>query len=1276
MNPSFWAFARIVFPMLEITGDDVALLNDTDLRALVGLLCQAELRKHSLSTSHMRYGGHQNAADEGVDVYVELPSGSNISGFIPRPETVFQTKREDMPRSSILDEMRPKGTLRPIIQELANHSGAYVIVSSQGSTAYPALRDRRDAMREAVRGIPNADALTLEFYDRSHIATWVREHGGVVLWVRSKIGKPLRGWRGYEQWAPGPRSASDTYLADEKLRLHTATKEDANGLTAEDEIRRIRDLLRESRTDVRLVGLSGVGKTRFAEALFDGDDGDGHLDPALAYYTNVADDPNPQPHGLASQLIAEDRRAILVVDNCPQELHRRLSELCRSANSKLSILTIELDISEDQPEGTSVFKLRSASDGLIEKLIRRRVPAVSELDLGTITRFSDGNAAVAIALASTIGMFETIGTVTDAVLLRRYVHQRHEHDESLFQVAQACSLAYSFQGEDASEADEAELFRLGALIGKNAMEMYSGVAELMQRELVQQRNVWRAALPHGIANRLATGALQKIPLSAIEARFRDQASGRLIRSFSRRVGYLGEEGRSVAEKWLAAGGLLGDVGLLSELEQAMFENVAPAAPEAAVSAVGRTLLKADEDTVRKCEYCCDVIRSIAYDPKLFERCVILLARIVQPTSGVNGLDRSSETLTSLFHIYLSGTHATIEQRVLAIRRLHGSNCRRSRDVGMACLEALLNAGYFSSFHNFDFGARSRDYGYQPRTEAEVKHWYSCALELGEELACSDEPSASRARSAIATRFRELWTGARMYDDLERVCRAIAARHFWPDGWRSVRFTRQYDTNGSASESNARLTSLEEVLRPRDVSQQVRSIVLSSPSLHVDFEDFEGDDDPIARINRTLTKARNLGEAVAADEQMVEDLSAELLTGRGNLFAFGGGLARGAEDATRMWTRMVAQVAAIPEDQLNLDLLCGFLSELYVRDSELTDAILDEACVCPTLGRRYPLLQRAVSVDKRGFERVMRSLALGKAPISTYRFLSYGPGLDALAPADLRVLLSEIASKPDGIETATEVLSMRLHVEKDAQTERAHDILQAGSDLMKQVEFSRRHDISEDHRLGSIVKACLSGEDGAGIAGELCRKLILSVSSFSTYSIGHDFVLEALFNTQPAATLDGLFAGGAKETTLGLRVVTDVRGDALSAVPENVLFGWCDKEPERRYPLIAAAIAPIRSDNEKTPPRWTELALLLLQRAPDRVLVLKQFIGQFRPRSGWGGSLATILEANAKLLDEFDGYQDASLVEFVQGEKVRLAQWIEDERRRETAEDRQRNERFE
>jgi hypothetical protein len=45
--------------MLEITGDDIAALNDEDLRTLVGRLCEAELRARNLTTSAVTWGGDQ-----------------------------------------------------------------------------------------------------------------------------------------------------------------------------------------------------------------------------------------------------------------------------------------------------------------------------------------------------------------------------------------------------------------------------------------------------------------------------------------------------------------------------------------------------------------------------------------------------------------------------------------------------------------------------------------------------------------------------------------------------------------------------------------------------------------------------------------------------------------------------------------------------------------------------------------------------------------------------------------------------------------------------------------------------------------------------------------------------------------------------------------------------------------------------------------------------------------------------------------------------------------
>ena len=138
--------------MLEVTADDIAALADDDLRTLVALLCEADLRSRGLPVSAVTWGGHQDAADGGIDVRIELPAEIVMAGFIPRPATGFQVKKPDMPAGAITNEMQPGGVLRPSIQSLADRNGAYIIVSSTGSVADTALADRRNAMTEAAKG--------------------------------------------------------------------------------------------------------------------------------------------------------------------------------------------------------------------------------------------------------------------------------------------------------------------------------------------------------------------------------------------------------------------------------------------------------------------------------------------------------------------------------------------------------------------------------------------------------------------------------------------------------------------------------------------------------------------------------------------------------------------------------------------------------------------------------------------------------------------------------------------------------------------------------------------------------------------------------------------------------------------------------------------------------------------------------------------------------------------------------------------------------------------
>lgn len=559
--------------MLEITGNDISALSDIDLRSLIGLLCEAELRAHNISTAGVTWGGHHNASDGGVDVRVDISSDVPQGSFIPNGKTIFQVKKPDMPRAEILNEMAPDGKLKDVVKELIRTNGAYVIVSSQGSTADSALRRRREAMVEATINEPNYQAITVDFYDRERVAAWVRSHPSIILWVREKIGNPLQGWLPYDNWSNCPQGVTEEYLTDADVRLYKGYGSNKQGMSIVEGLNEIQNTLQQIKSSVRLVGLSGVGKTRFIQALFDERLGGNVLNEANVLYTDMNSAPNPDPIGMAERLVAYQTKFILVIDNCPPNLHRRLCDVCKKGSSKVSLITVEYDVKDDEPEETEVFILEPSSPNLIEKVILNRFNQLNEITARRIAEFSGGNARVAIALSKTVEKGDDLSGLKDNELFNRLFHQRNEHDRSLVQTAEICSLVYSFN----SEMSQSELKFLSNLASLNVLDIYRDVSELLRRDLVQKRHIWRAVLPHAIANRLALRALENLPVELIMYEFENNAPKRLLKSFSRRLSYLHEsqEAIEIAKRWLEKDGYLGDFKKFDDFKIDLFINIAP-----------------------------------------------------------------------------------------------------------------------------------------------------------------------------------------------------------------------------------------------------------------------------------------------------------------------------------------------------------------------------------------------------------------------------------------------------------------------------------------------------------------------------------------------------------------------------------------------------------------------------------------------------------------------------------------------------------------------------
>lgn len=1272
--------------MFEIKGSHIAELSDEDLRTLVGLLCESELRSHGLSASAVTWGGNQNAPDGGIDVRVRIQVGKAPGGFIPRRSIGFQVKKTDFTAGLIAPEMRPSGQLRESIRSLVDDCGAYIIASSGSDVSDSALTDRVNAMRSVVADQVGHADLHIDFYDRNRLATWTRGHPGLVVWIRQKIGRGISGWQPYGSWAVSPDGVEDEYLLDDRARLHAGIN-DERGIDVTHGIDRIRDILRECRGVVRLVGLSGVGKTRLVQALFDVRVGKNPLDPALVVYTDMNDNPSPQPTGMISDLIASRTRAIIVVDNCAPDLHRRITEICRASDSPISTITVEYDVQEDEPEGTEVFRLEPSSGDLVSNLIARRFPTMTRLDVDRIAELSDGNARVALALANTLERHESVAGLQDEALFKRLFYQRQEHDNSLLKAAQACALLYSFQGE-ALSGEDAELPKIAALVGMTAQQLYAKVAQLKQRDLVQRRNVWRAILPHAVANRLAKMALREIPVELIEQQLNTE---RLMKSFSRRLGYLHEsdEAKRFAEKWLAKNGLLVDVGRLNEFGLAMFCNIAPVSPEAILAAIEAALSGSNArwliDEQGRRSRLGTILRSIAYDALLFDRCVAAMISLALAEPSDGRTHPISGALEELCHLYLSGTHASIEQRAKVVDGCLRSNEPKKRSLGLRLLGALLQADHFSGTHSFQFGAWGRDYGYWPNSREERAHWFVIALELARKFVSQDGEIASVIRSKVAECLRSIWfLGPEVQEQFEATAREITGKCYWQEGWIAVRAVLARPLDKVDFAAVERLHAFEGSLHPRNVTEQVRAVVLSQSWGALDYAEMDDHDgiEPeklTAKYERANTLAEELGRVVCIDEKAFKVLLPDLVVGdAGRLFPFGRGLALGSTEQRLVWDLITRAFIDAEEGKRNAGALIGFLNGLSTLDEQLCESLLEEAVAHEVLGAWFPILQTSIAISVAGADRLKRAARLAIAEVGAFRSLGWGRSSDAISGGDLRTIILSIAKRENGYEVATDILSKRFYSDRDQKREHPSEIVDAGRSLLSDPVFNGR-DSMHDYRLSRIADVCLQGAGGSGAAQRLCVRIKHGFSDGTFSAYGHEQLLQSLFRLQPRIALDNFLerapeSDGLRSFIYDFGFGSDLRKKPIDEVPLEEVLRWCDEKPAERYPVISQAISYYAAPKDAGV-GWTPLALEMLKRAPDPLDVLRIFVKRFSPRS-WSGSRAAVIESRLSLLDRLDDLESSSLAEYIARVRLQLVDDIARERKWENERDSARDERFE
>lgn len=181
--------------IFDIEKDDLLRLSDERLEEFIARLSEAEVAAHGHSPASVSWSGSIKAPDDGIDIHVEVDTSELESGFLSRPNTVLQSKKDSMPKSAIAAEMLKDGELNPTIANQAQIGGSYIIVSLADDCSPPMKKDRLEAMRAALANDPNKDNIHLDFFDRSKLVQWVRQHPSVLLWLKGKLGQGYSGWQ-------------------------------------------------------------------------------------------------------------------------------------------------------------------------------------------------------------------------------------------------------------------------------------------------------------------------------------------------------------------------------------------------------------------------------------------------------------------------------------------------------------------------------------------------------------------------------------------------------------------------------------------------------------------------------------------------------------------------------------------------------------------------------------------------------------------------------------------------------------------------------------------------------------------------------------------------------------------------------------------------------------------------------------------------------------------------------------------------------------------------
>jgi len=1166
--------------ILEVTPDDINKLDDLQLTDLLLRLLRMEARKFGIPKSCISGSLETKAADGGEDAHIKWSDGPEKTEWIPNRYTLFQCKAEKIEPKKCKTEILSENELKPRVKDVFDNGGSYVLFFTQQCTT-TMKNARKNKIREGIQstGATYYETVDIQIYDANKISMWVNDYVPLIVQVCSWLGRHLpRSMCTWEDWKKYPENNVE-YVQDEILSGH---------------ISQLKDHFIGAKKVARIVGLSGLGKTRLALEVFRPPENPQENIESQAItdqvvYMDTADG-SAGLRGIIKQWRDQNLEGIIVVDNCELELYQRLRREIEHPDSRLSLLTLDYDpVSNDD---YTFIRLEPASDEVITGIIKQSYQGLRDPDIRRIVEFAEGFPKIAVMLAKArLNEVDDMGNLNDNILMEKLLWGRGSQNDAAREVISACSLFthFGFSDDVTYQSD----FVAENICDISKDDFYEHVVQFIEHGILDRRNRFVRVVPIPLAIRLAADWWKRCrPEKAKELVTGAMPNG-MSEALCDQIGKLHHvhEARQLTKELCGDAAPFGQAEVLnSDKGSRLFRSLVEVNPIETANALEHAFGGWDKEQLLQVKAgrrnLVGALEKLCFWEETFPTAtrILLSFAVAENETWANN---ATNKFFQLFHYLLSGTQAPPDLRLQVIDEALVEDDMEYRRLAVEALGHALNTHYFSRDVGVEIqGSRAPQEDWKPKVWQDVFDYWAKCFERLIPLASIDDELGALARKQIASNLRGIVQYGRM-EELESALKSICVEKgiFWPEAYKEIKSTIYFDGAKLPPDGIEKLKKWLEILEPKTFVQRW-NLIISEPPRELETDEGETHSDRFYRLASEFAE-----ECSKNTQELFENLKLVFEGKQSRGYAFGHALGKLFDQDDVFIEKALSALKKLPPDRANPSVLCGFVYSISHKNSRLIEEMLDSVAKDDNLYIHAIKLTCSIEPKKNDLGRIIELVKKGKFNPNDLREFAYGGTLKHLSPEDVITFCEDIIGLGnDGIFPALEVLCMYTFQDNE-KFKLCHNEFQRILEIPGILCELEPTSTMDAHHFKKSVNRLLNYEKMNDKFAINISKEIIRVFTQEKFMVGLISYLEPVIRILLSKYRDvtwHVFSDALLSDDRSSYVATLFRPDnsakyysegVLSELSEDFLIQWCNENIEKA-PVILAELVPLFiKDNE-------------------------------------------------------------------------------------------------